>query len=834
MLRILLFFVGVFAYGFFASSDIAANWMMDECNWSNGVIDSSLNRNDGVAYNGANTDSMGVVCRSGYFIADNKNYVEINNSSSLSVNTLTYMAWIKLDDPNYDRNKDGLENIFTNQAWSNALRYTEPSYWNSSNRNKILFQLSINGKVKYLFSSTAIVDTLWHHIAVTYNGIFMKIYIDGEEDSFLFAFGSVDVGPYKNMIGSEYGGYFFNGHVDEIKVFDKALSSKDIKTIYLNEKAGSSYDGSSRVCICPENGATLFNAVDYIPLTRCNSILNWDDNLTTEIVNDEFNLTILAKKGNGSYVANIKKVDLYLFDDFDNNLECNGSFEVVNICNGDCNYTNVSGCLELLGIKVNKASKCVLVHIEGVVGGDFNESNSSDDFAIRPFEFDFDKRNIVSGRDFNVTFRAVDKNLSKVKDYNETIFINSPSVALVAKEVKSGCSSGNLTKVSGGEFRDGEANITLNYSEIGEVNITVKEVNGSEFARVDSDDSGDERFIKPASRVFESNLSHFEIDGNLSNYSLFTYYDKDENVSALLDVLIFAKNDKNETLKNFSNECYGEDIDLNFSFEIVKYNDNLHLSKMLYFIEDANKTTSLINSVDLGSDVTLFYKDTNFSNGIGVLRMYINFDRNITFGANPLLLRVKSIEVNNSTTYDILEGNATFYYGYFSLDNVITSFDDINVSDYFLVYDENNSDTLLPSSKEFLYNFFFNPLHSLKDGNISEIVVSKDYNASNEIDDINVSVVSLKDGNVTFEIKRDGIVRFGVVHLLSPSLKWLWYNKFGFEYNISKNSTCLNHFCFTITYKNQNLKEVGSGEFKGVEVNLSDFNETKRGVKLFR
>ncbi|MEO1958276.1 MAG: hypothetical protein ABGX23_01860 [Nautiliaceae bacterium] len=113
-------------------------------------------------------------------------------------------------------------------------------------------------------------------------------------------------------------------------------------------------------------------------------------------------------------------------------------------------------------------------------------------------------------------------------------------------------------------------------------------------------------------------------------------------------------------------------------------------------------------------------------------------------------------------------------------------------------------------------------------------MVSKDYNASNEIDDINVSVVSLKDGNVTFEIKRVGSVKFGVVHLLSPSLKWLWYNKFGFEYNISKNSTCLNHFCFTITYKSQNLKEVGSGEFRGVEVNLSDFNETKRGVKLFR
>ncbi|MEO1958275.1 MAG: hypothetical protein ABGX23_01855, partial [Nautiliaceae bacterium] len=134
--------------------------------------------------------------------------------------------------------------------------------------------------------------------------------------------------------------------------------------------------------------------------------------------------------------------------------------------------------------------------------------------------------------------------------------------------------------------------------------------------------------------------------------------------------------------------------------------DNLHLGKMLYFIEDVNKTTSSINSVDLGSNVTLFYKDTNFSNGIGVLKMYINCDRNITFGANPLLLRVKSVEVNNSVTYDILEGNATFYYGYLSLDNVITSFDDVNVSDYFLVYDENSSDTLLPSSKEFLYNFF--------------------------------------------------------------------------------------------------------------------------------
>jgi hypothetical protein len=96
--------------------------------------------------------------------------------------------------------------------------------------------------------------------------------------------------------------------------------------------------------------------------------------------------------------------------------------------------------------------------------------------------------------------------------------------------------------------------------------------------------------------------------------------------------------------------------------------------------------------------------------------------------------------------------------------------------------------------------------------------------------------MNINDGSITFNIKRNDLnVNFAVIHLLSPNLKWLWYSKYGDEYNISAGSTCLNHFCFSVTWQKINeTGEVGSGGFSGTEANVTDTNSTKRGVKIFR
>ena len=68
---------------------------------------------------------------------------------------------------------------------------------------------------------------------------------------------------------------------------------------------------------------------------------------------------------------------------------------------------------------------------------------------------------------------------------------------------------------------------------------------------------------------------------------------------------------------------------------------------------------------------------------------------------------------------------------------------------------------------------------------------------------------------------------------MSENLRWFWYSKFNEPYDVSNNSTCLNHFCFVLTWEDNNKAgEIGSGEFKGTEVNVTD--AIKQKIKIFR
>jgi hypothetical protein len=192
---------------------------------------------------------------------------------------------------------------------------------------------------------------------------------------------------------------------------------------------------------------------------------------------------------------------------------------------------------------------------------------------------------------------------------------------------------------------------------------------------------------------------------------------------------------------------------------------------------------------------------------------------------------------------DKFDGNATYYYGNGILFDEMTNKDEFDTREnYFVVYDNNESDNKLPSNNEILPNWYLNSYHQDKDGNISNdnIVVSSDYNASHSISGVEVNVNSIENGKVTFHIKRtDSSVNFVVVHLLEPNLKWLWYSKFGNEYNDSNDSTCLKHFCFSISWESDNgnssdSETVKTGNLKGTEVNVTESNITKRGVKIFR
>lgn len=94
--------------------------------------------------------------------------------------------------------------------------------------NKVQFVLSINNVQQKLTSTTALNANTWYHVAATYDGAAMKIYINGALDASRSQTGSV------NSNGAFNVGYLyntsrnFNGKVDEVRVWKRALSQTEI------------------------------------------------------------------------------------------------------------------------------------------------------------------------------------------------------------------------------------------------------------------------------------------------------------------------------------------------------------------------------------------------------------------------------------------------------------------------------------------------------------------------------------------------------------------------------------------------------------------------------
>jgi Concanavalin A-like lectin/glucanases superfamily/Coenzyme PQQ synthesis protein D (PqqD) len=112
------------------------------------------------------------------------------------------------------------------------------------NDGRIQVQITAAGKPRIVTSATVLEENVPTHLVATYNGRTIEIYIDGILDTF-DGFLDVDVsaalirpvlsiGPYDNAnlgIGNEVGGKRpFNGLIDEIALYNRALAPERIQT----------------------------------------------------------------------------------------------------------------------------------------------------------------------------------------------------------------------------------------------------------------------------------------------------------------------------------------------------------------------------------------------------------------------------------------------------------------------------------------------------------------------------------------------------------------------------------------------------------------------------
>jgi len=126
------------------------------------------------------------------------------------------------------------------------------------------FQVSTYGPTNYFVeSSVSIPANQWSHVAGTYNGSAVKIYVNGVLRGSAPASGPIFDSTLPAYIGQSntVNGHTWSGKIDEIEIYDRALSDAEILAIYNSSGAGK----CKPVCgdgICNQQTENLFCVSD--------------------------------------------------------------------------------------------------------------------------------------------------------------------------------------------------------------------------------------------------------------------------------------------------------------------------------------------------------------------------------------------------------------------------------------------------------------------------------------------------------------------------------------------------------------------------------------------
>lgn len=197
-------------------------WLFNEATGAQ-VFDTSGYQNIG-ALNGNTRWASGKLGSCLKFDGDG-DYVDCSNDNSLKITgPLTICGWVKPD------------NLTGSKAIASRYRTTDNqrAYMLTVTNDTIKFWIDPNGdyiNIKVVFSNRTI-DTSWHHAVGRYDGTNMNIFIDGVKDSNNNTVSGIYASGANNRIGAYDSGYFFNGLIGQVQIYNRALSDAEIAHLY--------------------------------------------------------------------------------------------------------------------------------------------------------------------------------------------------------------------------------------------------------------------------------------------------------------------------------------------------------------------------------------------------------------------------------------------------------------------------------------------------------------------------------------------------------------------------------------------------------------------------
>lgn len=211
-------------------SGLVGYWPLD-AGTGTAVWDASANNNNGTGTN--NTWTTGKV---GGALAMNGSNRYVNIPSSVSVNptNVTVSAWLN--------SSDTASTASAVTKWDDVTQGDgEWILGHGTAAGTFRFVIKIGGTIYRNESSTGFSTGAFHHVVGAYDGSNVRLYVDGAEvGTALPVSGSMPSTLPPVRLGNRASdNQYYNGIVDEVKIFSRALSAREIKAEYNAGVAGN-------------------------------------------------------------------------------------------------------------------------------------------------------------------------------------------------------------------------------------------------------------------------------------------------------------------------------------------------------------------------------------------------------------------------------------------------------------------------------------------------------------------------------------------------------------------------------------------------------------------
>ncbi len=248
---------------------LMAQWKMNESSWDgiNKEVRDSSNQtpaNHGTAENLLSTTPSGKFSYAGDFDGSG-DYITVPSKTGIEITgAITVEAWIKPT--------NGTMSYDARVVSKGHTSFEDPyaMYELNLTSGKPRFRISVSDSPYEADSGDSITFDQWHHLAGTYDGVNIKIYVDGILKNTTVIVGSIDTNNQELVIGRhlQSAGMFFNGLIDNVAIYNVARTAEQIKFDY--EAGNCGYDN------CSLSGECHIQGLD----TNCGYALEDESNCT--------------------------------------------------------------------------------------------------------------------------------------------------------------------------------------------------------------------------------------------------------------------------------------------------------------------------------------------------------------------------------------------------------------------------------------------------------------------------------------------------------------------------------------------------------------------------